>query len=108
MVKVVTQLSEYKKLLMDNKKVMVDFFADWCGPCQKIGPVFSKMSENSQYKDILCIKVNVDDAEEIAVYENINSMPTFKAYLLNKPMKTIVGANESSLTSVFNDLNNSA
>jgi thioredoxin 1 len=55
-------------------KVIVDFYAEWCGPCQMMKPVFDKMSQES--KDILFFKIDVDDNQESAENFGVRSIPT--------------------------------
>ena len=58
-----------------NKSIIIDFFADWCGPCKGIAPFFSDLSE--MYKNIIFAKVNVDEAEDIAELFGVSGLPTF-------------------------------
>ena len=57
-----------------NGTTLVDFFADWCGPCKMLGPVLEKVSE--QYNDIEFVKVNVDENMDLAQQYGIMSIPT--------------------------------
>ena len=59
--------------LIKNKKVVVDFYATWCGPCKMFGPVFEKVSNESS---ITFIKIDVDAHEDIARKYGIMSIPT--------------------------------
>ena len=59
--------------LIKNKKVVVDFYATWCGPCKMFGPVFEKVSNGSS---ITFIKIDVDAHEDIARKYGIMSIPT--------------------------------
>ena len=59
--------------LIKNKKVVVDFYATWCGPCKMFGPVFEKVSNESS---INFIKIDVDAHEDIARKYGIMSIPT--------------------------------
>lgn len=59
--------------LIANKKVVVDFFATWCGPCKMFGPIFEKTAEKS---DITFIKVDTDKHPHIAKEYGIMSIPT--------------------------------
>lgn len=53
--------------------VLVDFYADWCGPCQALGPILEKLSEEVDYK---VVKVNVDNLPDIAQQFQVVSIPT--------------------------------
>lgn len=59
--------------IRNNGKVVVDFFADWCGPCKMLGPVMEEVSK--EYSDITFVKVNVDDEEDLAREFGIMSIP---------------------------------
>lgn len=59
-----------------DKPCIVDFYADWCGPCRQVSPILKRLAE--QYKDeIIVYKVNVDNEKELAMAFGIQSVPTF-------------------------------
>ena len=63
-----------KEVLQSDKTVLVDFYADWCGPCKMLSPIVDELSEEySQYK--FC-KLNVDENEHLAAKYNVMSIPT--------------------------------
>uniref|UniRef100_A0AAQ6IQY1 Thioredoxin domain-containing protein n=1 Tax=Anabas testudineus TaxID=64144 RepID=A0AAQ6IQY1_ANATE len=64
MVRQVKSLAEFNAALSEagNKLVVVDFTATWCGPCRVIGPKFAKLSEASEYNNVVFLKVDVDEA----------------------------------------------
>ena len=71
MVKVITSLVE----IPQDKRVVIDFFADWCGPCKKIAPEYEKLSQ--KYADIVFLKIDADESDKLAESFNINALPTF-------------------------------
>ncbi len=70
----VTTKAELEKELSNNKVVLIDFYADWCGPCKKLAPHLVKL-DKTHGKTIKIIKVNVDNAQELAKEYQISSIP---------------------------------
>lgn len=69
-------MSEFKKIIKGETPVLVDFYADWCGPCQTMAPIVSDIKEH--YGDKLRIlKVNVDTNQKASQKYKIRSVPTF-------------------------------
>jgi thioredoxin 1 len=67
-----------QQTITDNDIVLVDFWAEWCGPCKRFGPVFEKSSE--QHPDVVHAKVDTDVEQELAAELNISSIPTLMAF----------------------------
>lgn len=86
----IISLSEIEAHISSGKPVAIDFYATWCGPCRVISPRFEKLSET--YPSITFIKVDVDQASEIAVKMEITAMPTFIFFKGGKKVSTVVGA----------------
>ncbi|XP_061387182.1 thioredoxin-2-like [Musca vetustissima] len=80
-----------------NKLVVLDFYATWCGPCKLIAPQLEELS-TLYSKDVVVLKINVDDCEEIAMDYNVSSMPTFVFMKNHEIMDTIVGGDSENLT----------
>ncbi|TRY99756.1 hypothetical protein DNTS_005220 [Danionella cerebrum] len=80
-----------------DKLVVVDFTATWCGPCQNIAPIFKAMSENSENKNVVFLKVDVDDAQDVAAMCGVNCMPTFHFYKNSKKIDEFSGSNDAKL-----------
>jgi thioredoxin 1 len=98
--KFIKSLDEFKKEINQNKAVIVDFTASWCGPCKMIGPIFEAHSSSGAYPNVIFIKVDVDEGEEIAAACNVSAMPTFKVFKGDgdiKPIDELVGANQDKL-----------
>merc|ERR1712224_1147049 len=82
--------ADFDKALTEagDKLVVVDFTASWCGPCQRIAPVFTKLAEE---------KADVDENEETAQACGIQSMPTFQFYKLGHKVHEFSGASEDKI-----------
>lgn len=78
----------FDQTVQDNDIVLVDFWAEWCGPCKQFGPVFERVSE--KYPDLVFGKVDTEAEQQLAAAANIRSIPTLmvfkKGYLVfNEP-----------------------
>jgi thioredoxin 1 len=62
-----------KEVLQSEKRVLVDFNAEWCGPCKMMKPVLEEISQSNN--DIKIVSINVDDEDELASKYNISSIP---------------------------------
>ena len=79
-----------KEVLKSEKPVLVDFYADWCGPCKMMAPIVEKIAEQSSENVKIC-KINVDEASEIASKYGVMSIPTFIVFKNGEPEKITVG-----------------
>lgn len=100
----IANLKNLQTLLKAEKRVIIDFYADWCGPCHTIAPLYEKFSNDNLYKSIKFTKVNVDECEDIVNEFKINAMPTFLTFHNEKVLDTLNGANENVLREVLDKL----
>lgn len=70
-------------------KVLVDCFAEWCGPCKMLSPIIDELSE--ELTDVKFFKLNVDDNQDLAMQYQIMSIPTLLIYENGKLVNTSVG-----------------
>jgi thioredoxin 1 len=68
----------FEEIITGNDTVIIDFWAEWCGPCKAFGPVFEKVSDD--YPDVVFAKVNTELEQEIAGWFQIRSIPTLMAF----------------------------
>ena len=64
----------FNEIVNSEKKVLVDFYADWCGPCRMLSPIVDEIADERE--DIVVAKVNVDDEPELAQQFGVISIPT--------------------------------
>lgn len=74
-------------------------YADWCGPCKQIAPIFQRLaSQHSSPKKVAFAKVNVDSQPEVAQQNRVSAMPTFKIFQNGSCIQTIQGADPTGLS----------
>ena len=78
------------EVLLASGRVLVDFWASWCGPCMMMAPVLDEI--DADYPELKVVKVNVDAAQEPAVQFGIDSIPAFLLFENGKVIKKAVGA----------------
>ena len=89
--KTVTDATFDTEVLGSDKRVLVDFWAEWCGPCKMVAPVLEEIA--TEHSDKLTVaKVNIDENPEIARRYQIMSIPTMSVFAKGEVVKSIVGA----------------
>jgi thioredoxin 1 len=87
-----TEDSFQSEVIDSDLPVLVDFWAEWCGPCKMIGPVLEQLSAEVEGQAKIT-KVNVDDARNLAVKYNVKSIPLLLFFKNGEVKDQIVGAN---------------
>ena len=90
MAKIATNTT-FNDLLQDSRLVIVDFWATWCGPCRMLSPLLDEVEEEMSDK-IVVVKVNVDDADEVAAQFRIMNIPTLLFFKNGQIVDKTVGA----------------
>ena len=91
-----------KEVLQSEGKVLVDFYANWCGPCKMMAPIIDKIAEELEGK-IKVGKIDIDNNQNIAMKYEIMSIPTIMIFENGKLQKTIVGMRDKS--ELINEIN---
>ncbi|EME27516.1 Thioredoxin [Galdieria sulphuraria] len=94
-----TTAEDFEKVVLSESLVVVEFFAEWCSPCQKMEKFLEDLMKDSKYTDkkILFYRINVDTLPGIAKMVGIGAIPTFVCYRDNRKLDESVGASKSSL-----------
>ena len=80
----------FNQEMISNDLLLVDFWAEWCGPCKSMHPIFTRMAK--KYKRVRFARVNVDNAQDIARKYGVQSIPTFIMFKNGEIANTMVGA----------------
>ena len=100
----VTDASFTQDVLQSDKPVIVDFWAEWCGPCKMIAPVLEEISDSHSDK-VTVAKLDIDANPETAAAYQILSIPTMLVFQGGKPVKQVVGAKpKAALIAEFGDV----
>jgi len=93
--KVVTEENFETEVLQNDKPVIVDYWAEWCGPCRMVAPVLEEIA--AEYADkIEVVKLNIDDNPELSQRYGIMAIPTMNVFSGGEVVKQIVGAKPKS------------
>lgn len=106
MVKVLNEENFEQEVLKTNEVVLVDFYADWCGPCKMMSPIIDGIADEN-IAGVKVGKINVDNNQNLAQKYNVMSIPTLIVFKNGNPVKGFVGVTDkeelkSALKSILN------
>jgi thioredoxin len=90
MAEAVTEATFEAEVIESETKVLVDFWAEWCGPCHAVSPVLDRIV--AERDDLKLVKVNIDEQPELAQRFGVASIPTMILFEGGEPTKAAVGA----------------
>ena len=97
----ITTLNDLKRYIANagGKNVVVEFYADWCGACKSMKPIYEKHAP--LHPSVICLKVNVDKGKELTAKAGVHSMPTFQVFVRGTRVEEFSGADEKALHSML-------
>jgi len=88
--KTVNEATFTADVLESDKPVLVDFWAEWCGPCKMVGPILEEIA--AEHSSLVIAKLNVDENPQLAATYGVTSIPTMHVFQGGQIVKTIIGA----------------
>ena len=85
--KIIESVEEFEKVIKEDK-VLVDFYADWCGPCKMISPILEQVEKE---EEVTIVKVNVDELQDLAMQYGVMTIPNLKLFEKGKIKNENVG-----------------
>ena len=99
----VATLIDLNAIIESNEKVLVDFWAPWCGPCKMIGPVIEQIGE--EVSDTKVVKVNIDECPDAATSFGVSSIPTILSFKDGEQKQFLAGVQpKKKYTDILEDL----
>jgi thioredoxin 1 len=95
-IKSVTDASFDTDVLKSDKPVIVDFWAEWCGPCRQVAPILEEIA-NEQGEKLTIVKLNVDENPSTAGTYGVLQIPTLNVYKNGEVVKQIIGAKPKAM-----------
>ena len=84
--------ANFKSVVLESKvPVIVDFWAEWCGPCRAVAPVLEEIS-NEYSSKIKIVKINTDEEPQLAMQYGVSSIPNMSVFQSGEVVKAIIGA----------------
>ena len=97
--------SDFNTILSENEKVVVKYYADWCGNCRLFSPKFRRMSENEQFKDVTFVDVNAEVSPEARKTAGVTNLPFFAVFKNGALVDTVAASKEEAVLGLLNKLN---
>ncbi|MDU0372147.1 thioredoxin family protein [Hymenobacter endophyticus] len=95
--------ADFQQLLQDNEKVVVKYYADWCGNCRLFSPKFKRLAEQNQ--DMAFLDVNAETSPEARKLASVTNLPFFAVFRNGELVDTVAASKEEAVASLISRLN---
>lgn len=96
--------ANFNEVLVQNSKVIVKFYADWCGSCKLFAPKFKRLSNDEQYKSVKFIKVNGEENPETRKAANVDNLPFFATFYNGELLEANATSKEEAVVAMIQNL----
>lgn len=96
--------SNFSELLKGNEKVVVKYYADWCGSCRLFAPKYKRISNEDRYNTITFLDVNAEHNPEARKLGNVNNLPTFAIFRNGELIESVCTSKEDILLELIEKL----
>jgi thioredoxin 1 len=97
---------EFKSIIENNDKVIIKYFADWCGSCKLFSPKFKRFSDDERFKGITFINVNAEENDEARKFGGVDSLPFFASVKNGEILEASATSKEEYVTAMLERLVN--
>jgi thioredoxin 1 len=97
--------SNFKEQLNAHEKIVVKYYADWCGSCKLFAPKFKRLSDDERFKDIVFLDVNAEKNPEARREGEVKNLPTFAVFKNGKLLESLATNKEEALIDLLGKLN---
>ena len=90
-VREISSVTEWQELLTQNKHIVVDFWAPWCGPCRHLAPIFQQIADDQTFSSVVFCKIDIDVCTQVASEQGVVSIPTLMVFENGKEKARQIG-----------------
>lgn len=96
--------SDFQEVLNSNQKVVVKYFADWCGSCRLFSPKFKRMSDDEGFANIAFVDVNAETSPEARKLANVTNLPFFAIFKNGQLLDSVAASKEEAVRALIHKL----
>jgi thioredoxin 1 len=96
--------NDFNEVLNANQKVVVKYYADWCGSCRLFSPKFKRMSDDEAFANVAFVDVNAETSPEARKLANVNNLPTFAIFKNGQFVESVAASKEEAVRELIHKL----
>ncbi|MCX2740627.1 thioredoxin family protein [Pontibacter anaerobius] len=96
--------NDFNEVLNSNQKVVVKYYADWCGSCRLFSPKFKRMSDDEAFTNVAFVDVNAETSPEARKMANVTNLPTFAIFKNGQLVDSVAASKEEAVRELIHKL----